>query len=730
MMNLVNSFCRLLVMLCGAGVFFLCSRVIATDDSGIIDTPSVNGLRTEIESTNIALTWPSDARESFVVLWRSNANYQTQWITLTNQLHAAPIGHETVFTDVGGLKRFHGNLAKTNLVGLYAVYVIPDFWFNMQGVTLCGGPEIPSEDFLPFYYDTGGTSSPQQNVGLMVDGQEAGWGPIHVERVNFGTAQNSRWIYVWGFWFRIDLLPDGEHTLQLRSMLPLNNSLGSWTQDIFLTNELVRVKILVNGEKSNSHSWWDQRLGHDFPVPRAADEYGKKFIQEERNPPEVKILSRPFDLDSAETNINPSSMILDLGETSRYVKITPEYSNAVLMAVLPYFSDMARKLNLPVPQPIMQTDIDQFRVLPFREMTASVLLNNGCVFDFHFGFVNLYISPQAPSYRRPTSKNIPRKMHQQIITENEAVQVAKDAIKKLGISPEDVFAEQKPRIAVEQRNTNAIPCYHVQWLDPRGYGQVIGEDNPETKKAGLVTAPAVDVEINAETKEVEEMRFALLESLRRSPPKVDVVPPPGHTTYFSVPENQINPVYARQLLPIMFRAIDEYGQKLSLPIPHPLTTNNVAKIAIYDNGGWPHCEIELTNGWRFIYRHTMVNGYYAPDNFFDSDNRKIHISDFEGKWNLTTNQAVEVVRQAMTKLDYPTNNVHMDFAPSVYKASVATQHIPRLRFEWYYSVQDELQSRLEAEVNMDNGKLESLYYDDKAYWNSRPPIDVPISVQK
>ncbi len=126
----------------------------------------------------------------------------------------------------------------------------------------------------------------------------------------------------------------------------------------------------------------------------------------------------------------------------------------------------------------------------------------------------------------------------------------------------------------------------------------------------------------------------------------------------------------------------------------------------------------------------MVNGYYAPDNFFDSQNRKIHIRDFDGKWNLTTTQAIEVARLAMTKLDYSTNNVHMDFSPHVYAAGIDADRIPRLRFEWYYSVQDELQSRLEAEVNMDNGKLESLYYDDKAYWNARPPINVPISTDK
>lgn len=192
----------------------------------------------------------------------------------------------------------------------------------------------------------------------------------------------------------------------------------------------------------------------------------------------------------------------------------------------------------------------------------------------------------------------------------------------------------------------------------------------------------------------------------------------------------MNPDYAWKLIPIMFKAVDEYAQKLSLPVPQPMTTNNVAKVEAYNNNGWPHCEIWLTNGWHFVYRHTMVNGFYAPDNFFDSDNRQIHISEFEGKWHLTTNQAIEVVRRAIAKLAYPTNHVHMDFAPTVYTASVDKEHIPRLRFEWYYLTNGDLQSRLEAEVNADNGKLESLYYDDKAYWDSRPRIDVPISAGK
>jgi len=294
------------------------------------------------------------------------------------------------------------------------------------------------------------------------------------------------------------------------------------------------------------------------------------------------------------------------------------------------------------------------------------------------------------------------------MTKEEAIQMARDSIKKLGIPLEDVFAEQEPLVTLPVKiETNTVPHYRIEWIDPRADG-----------------IHSVDIQINGNTKQLERIYFNS-PNLKRPFPKIDVIPPPAPLDW-----PPVNPEYARQLIPMMFKAIDEYGQKLSLPIPRPLTTNCVTRIEIHNNEGWPHAEITLTNGWRFVYRHKMVNGYYAPGNFFDSDNRKIRINEFDGKWNLTTNQAIEVVRQAMAKSDYPTNNVHMDFAPSVYKASVATEHIPRLRFEWYYSVQDELQSRLEAEVNADNGKLESLYYDDKAYWGSRPPIDVPISVSK
>ena len=405
----------------------------------------------------------------------------------------------------------------------------------------------------------------------------------------------------------------------------------------------------------------------------------------------------------------PSGMTVDLGKTSRYVQVTPDYSNAVIAAVLPYFSDVAKTLDLPIPQPITRADVARVYFLPFlskayRNTSVSISLKNGWVFTYEFGYLHSVSDLHGYSLLQDPDQ-VPRFYGRVRMTKSEAVQFARDEIKKLGISLQDVFAEQEPRVTEpEKYGTNTVPHYEIDWLSPRG-------------------GDSADIHINADTKRIEQIYF--LNKNLEHPLKIGVVPPP-------VPPDwpPVNPKYAWQLIPIMLKAIEDYSRTLSLPVPRMLTTDDVARVEITDNGGWPHTEITLTNGWRFIYRHTMVNGFYSPQNLFDSDNRKIHIEEFEGKWNLTTNQAIEVVRQAMAKLDYPTNHVHMETLSHVFASSVDKEEIPRLKFQWYYTVHDDLQSKLEAEVNTDNGKLESLYYDDTAYWSSRPPIKVPISSGK
>jgi len=412
-------------------------------------------------------------------------------------------------------------------------------------------------------------------------------------------------------------------------------------------------------------------------------------------------------------------MVLELGLTQSVIQVTPDYSNAVLSVLLPYFSDFSEKLGLNVPHPLTKGDIVNCRILPWHSNdgeipNASIKTKQGLWLGFEFGNVNGFGWPNAYSDLQ-NPEHISKYYGTVTITEKKAIQLARDTITKAGIPLEDIFAEQVPQVTLPTIGTNTVARYLIEWSDPRG-----------------AIASTVRMEINGQTGQVELFYFHP-QNVRKPSPKVDVVPTRGQGIFDSQIPPSVNPDYAWKLIPIMLVAVDKYARTLSLPIPRPLTTNNVAKIEILNNDGWPHAEILLTNNWRFIYRHTMVNGYYAPDNFFASDKRKIHVSEFKGKWNLGTNQAIELVKTTLSKLNFPTNNIHMDFSPRINYATGDFQKIiPRYYFEWFYEnvTHDDLQSKVEAEVNADTGTVESLYYDDKAYWDSRPPIDVPISIQQ
>ncbi len=403
-------------------------------------------------------------------------------------------------------------------------------------------------------------------------------------------------------------------------------------------------------------------------------------------------------------------MILDLAQNSGLFHATAEFSNAVLVAMLPLVSDVAKKLELPVPQPITRQHITRFGVTPIYYHDKDLAgcgfeLQGGWMLGFHWGYLDHFETPHS-YFALQNPDDIPKFVGPVKLSRDEAVQMARDTLKKLGISLESVFAEQEPKVTLPPKTrTGTVPHYRIEWLDPRS------------------DQHSVDIEVNANAKRVERIYLAFNPHLRRPWPKIGVTP-----ALRDRPAPPVNSEYVRKLIPIVFQAVDDHGKKLGLAVPRPLTTNHVARFHISDNGGWPHCELELTNGWRFIYRNSMVNGFYAPDNLFDSDRRPILIKDFVGKWNMSQTEAMDLVRRTLAKLNYPTNLVRMDFAPKVH-TSVIT-NIPRYSFWWWCENEehDDLVSKVEAEVDMDKRELKSLYFDHRAFWNKPPPIDVPLTL--
>jgi hypothetical protein len=394
------------------------------------------------------------------------------------------------------------------------------------------------------------------------------------------------------------------------------------------------------------------------------------------------------------------------------IKVTAQYSNAVVVALLPHFSDVAQKLELPVPQPITMQEVLHAGIAPYRYPNGDILgagieLKGGWAMGFTWGQVDFVeLRPSYFSVQNPD--DLPKYYGEVKMSKAEAIQMARNAIKKMGIPLEAVFAEQEPQVTMPQKvATNTLPFYRIEWLDPRSGGT------------------AVRIGINADAKRVERIYLQLNENLHARSPKIDV------PTSIARARPSVNPEYAWKLLSYVLHAVDEYGKTLDLPIPRPLTTNQVARFEVSDNGGWPHSVLELTNGWQFVYRNNMVNGYYTPDNlfWFPRSGQHTFVKDFKGRWNISETQAMDLIRSAISKLNYPTNLVHMNFPPKITKPSVPG--IPRYLISWEYqnATHDGIEAKVEGEIDADKSELKSFYFDNKAYWNHPPSIDVPISVR-
>ena len=380
-------------------------------------------------------------------------------------------------------------------------------------------------------------------------------------------------------------------------------------------------------------------------------------------------------------------MILDLGPTHELIRVTAEYSNAVLVAVLPYIADVSQRLNLPVAHSVSPENVIRCSISPQRRIGAldvEIGIKGDWYFAFKWGFINAIEGPRNYFFLQDPSE-IPRCYGTNRISKGEAVRLARKAIANLGIPLEQVFAEQEPHVREADVGINLVPQYSVEWFGP--------------------AIQSVRVTINGETKQVEAIHFAHNPNLERPPPKITVVPP----THLLDP-SRMNPEYAKRLVPFVLQAVNEYARKLALPIPLPLTTNSILRFRARENLGGPYVELELTNGWQFLYAGSVVESFDAPDNLIKSGDRPILLKDFAGKWNMTEQEAIELVESTVAKLNYPTNLVHFEVAPQVIKPAVPG--IPRYVFLWYWSEPeaDITQSTISAEVDADKREVKSLYY--------------------
>ena len=162
-----------------------------------------------------------------------------------------------------------------------------------------------------------------------------------------------------------------------------------------------------------------------------------------------------------------------------FVQMTATYSNAVLVAILPHFTHVAKTLELPIPTPIVQSQVRHFFCDPRAgEIGGWVVLTNGYEFWYEKGYVRAFSSPW--NYFRLQDPDLVPKFYGPLrMNENEAVALARQSLKKLGYTNE-IFSAVKPEVKLATSkesfaNDQGVPQYRIIWHDPDWTNRDIAE---------------------------------------------------------------------------------------------------------------------------------------------------------------------------------------------------------------------------------------------------------------
>lgn len=201
------------------------------------------------------------------------------------------------------------------------------------------------------------------------------------------------------------------------------------------------------------------------------------------------------------------------------IHMTAAYSNALLVAVLPHISDFAKKLDLPIPQPITAAQVAKSAPSPFKNSPGdSVFLTNGDWFGIHqFGFVDGYRKRTNYFYVAgdKTDEEIRAYEGPDNMTTNEVIALARQTLIKAGFRPESMIMSQPPtQIDGPTDFTRPEIAGHLPFC------QVIWE-----KKHPFIGLAMVQVNMNTKTVVGLDMNMTGTNRLAATVPlKVDVVP--------------------------------------------------------------------------------------------------------------------------------------------------------------------------------------------------------------
>ena len=197
------------------------------------------------------------------------------------------------------------------------------------------------------------------------------------------------------------------------------------------------------------------------------------------------------------------------------IHVTAAYSNAVLCAVLPHVTDFSKKLDLPIPLPITQSQVQRFNVGHLQGFVeGSLWLTNHYQFFFGDGYVVWFkVYTNNPWLSEDPATDWPHYVGKINMTTNDAIAFARDELVKLGYDPTTLHCDVEPTSFEGGCNLK---------FGPFPYCQIEWRKEPTTIE-DKTNAAYVTVEINMQDKSL--LGLSVISPRAWKPnPQIDVMP--------------------------------------------------------------------------------------------------------------------------------------------------------------------------------------------------------------
>ncbi len=303
------------------------------------------------------------------------------------------------------------------------------------------------------------------------------------------------------------------------------------------------------------------------------------------------------------------------------------WTNMVLSAILPEFSDAAAKLKLPVPIPITQADVTRFHCSQIeKHLSVKVWLRSGPSLWYAYGGVTAVELPSA-YYKLQDPRDIPKFFGTPKLGEAECLEIALKAVEALGytnvlrgLPPTNV--EKGPELDGQK-----VPRYNFHWRDTIDDGRVI----------------TADVEVDSEKGAVKDL-FLVGRAFRRPEPavaKLRAPPRPLGKKENLPPEAELlPPAHQTRMLQVIWPQVVEFLERIGQPKPAGGVEQelNLERTKCFRFHGSLNSVMVTRKGELICYQRGQIFRYDAPDAYTSERyllETKLDRDDFVTQWVYT-----------------------------------------------------------------------------------------------